>query len=264
MQIYKPITNYIAAAGLALAVALTPQSTIAKENPCETLETQLAQCQEEQRKKALTPQERCAETREIQKRGCSVQYDFQVAEAREELWEHATLTKEYETDGRILELEKNMAEIDYKFCNIKAVMEERDCIDYKTKNIEVAKAPPKKAKKKKDVEIRNDSSKTGRLRMGHGQVGQLRMSGGYERVPLENACTRKCDKEYQAAMKECPSGKKVTGPITYEPEGVMDAFVIEGRNLCQKKALSKKYDCLDECDPGRRSKRGFRGTPKRN
>ena len=248
--------KYIAAAGLALAVALTPQSAIARENPCKTLETQLLQCQEEQRKKALTPQEKCAETREIQTTECSAQYNLTIAGKAE----FDPFGNVIERSSEKLKDDYQRANNEYEICALKAELAEMRCLYSadKEKRLEdkVAKTPPKKAKKKKDVEIRNDNSKTGRLRIDQGQTGQLRMSGGYEIIPLENACTRKCDKEYQAAMKKCPSGKKVTGPITYEPEGVMDAFVIEGRNLCQKKALSKKYDCLDECDPGRRSPRG--------
>jgi len=84
------------------------------------------------------------------------------------------------------------------------------------------------------------------------RLGKIDTSGSKKKSIKE--CDADCNQAYKRDMKECEKEvSRVTGPITYEPEDVMDAFVFEAETRCQRNAKRQKAACLEKCDPRRKN-----------
>jgi len=125
-MIYKPLINYVVAAGIALGAALMP-NTASAEPSCQQLEQQLASCQSKSKKK-LTIEERCAQEEVDAQSRCAYDRNQNLAKTREELWEEATITGNYDDFGRIAFLEEVNAQNKYSLCGIEARLGEFECI----------------------------------------------------------------------------------------------------------------------------------------
>ena len=96
------------------------------------------------------------------------------------------------------------------------------------------------------------------------RLGKIDTSGSKKKSI--KGCDTGCEDAYERTMKKCEEeigSSRETGPITYEPPQVTDAFVFKAETRCQRSAKRQKAACLEKCDPRRKNEDiwfgGFRG-----
>ncbi|MFA6460896.1 MAG: hypothetical protein WCV90_01400 [Candidatus Woesearchaeota archaeon] len=171
------------------------------------------------KKKKLTIEEICAQQKADAQGRCSYDRDQNLARTREELWEEATRTGNYEDFGRMVALEEVNAQNKYSLCGIEARLGEFEC----TKSAKEEQA--RQAQAKKDAAA--------------------------NRIKAYELCVKGCGK----AVGDCHAAKKKRAKeinSTYrhgDSRGKNMAFRENGRDFfaCFTEAEKLREKCLPKC-----------------